>query len=52
MNKQMGRPRLEFARNKTLTVRYTEEELKLIEKKAKEKDISMSQYVRLKSLTK
>lgn len=52
MKKKMGRPPKEFVRSSTLTVRYTEQEIKLIEKKAKEKGISMSRYVREKSLTK
>lgn len=52
MSKKMGRPKLEIIKNKQISVKYTEEQYKLIQKKATEANKSIAEYIRDKSLQK
>lgn len=52
MKKKMGRPKLEIIKNKQISVKYTEEQYKLIQKKAIETNKSIAEYIRDKSLQK
>jgi|GEM_PF-6841023 len=52
MNKKMGRPKLEIVRKKQIGIRYSDDEYKIIQKKAIESNKTIAQYIRDKSLTK
>jgi len=50
-NKKMGRPKLENPRNVRLSIRLTKSEKEIIEKKAKESNQTMTDYI-VEKLTK
>lgn len=52
MNKKMGRPKLEIIKNKQISVKFTDEQYKLICKKAAEKNKSIAEYIRDKAIQK